>query len=233
MLNKRSLEKEQMDNLDLSGEDLNKTLSGLSIINKYLGNTSSTFNAVKKEILNTNKALKIIDLGCGGGDNLRAISNWCKNNNRSVELIGIDANRHILEFAKQQNNSSRDIEYLQADILDSQFILPNCDILISSHFMYHFSDQEIVQFLKQAKKNITSKIIFSELQRNSFAYFLFKIGTIFLPFSKIVKQDGLTAIVRAFKKKELIHIFKLAGFKEYTIKYKWAFRFLILIDTKN
>ncbi|MCO4813454.1 MAG: methyltransferase domain-containing protein [Flavobacteriales bacterium] len=233
MLDKRSFEKEQMDNLELSGEDLNKTLSGLSIINKYLGNTSSTFNAVKKEILYTDKALKIIDLGCGGGDNLRAISNWCKSNNRSIELIGIDANRHILEFAKQQNNSSRDIEYLQADILDSQFILPNCDILISSHFMYHFSDQQTADFLKKSKKNITTKIIFSELRRTSLAYFLYKIGSIFLPFSKIVKQDGLTAIARAFKKKELIHIFEIAGFKEYTIKYKWAFRFLILIDTKN
>ena len=99
--------------------------------------------------------------------------------------------------------------------------------------MYHFSDQQTADFLKKSKKNITTKIIFSELRRTSLAYFLYKIGSIFLPFSKIVKQDGLTAIARAFKKKELIHIFEIAGFKEYTIKYKWAFRFLILIDTKN
>lgn len=233
MLNKRSLEKEQMDNLELSGEDLNKTLSGLSIINKYLGNTSSTFNAVKKEILNTNKSLKIIDLGCGGGDNLRVISNWCQSNNRPVELLGIDGNSNILEYAKQQDNSTSAINYLKADILDPDFTLPNCDLLLSSHFMYHFSDQQTADFLKRSKKSITTKIIFSELRRTSLAYFLYKIGSIFLPFSDIVKQDGLTAISRTFTKKELVAIFELAGFKEYKIKYKWAFRFLILIDTKN
>ena len=233
MLSIRSTEKEQMDNLDLSGDDLNKTLSGLSTINKYLGNTSTTFKAVKKEILKTNKSLKIIDLGCGGGDNLRAISNWCQANNRPIELLGIDGNNHIIQHAMQRNNKNSPIKYLQADILDVDFVLPVCDILISSHFMYHFTDIEIVSFLKKSKNSISSKIIFSELQRNSFAYILFKIGAIFMPFSSNVKQDGLAAIRRAFTKKELIAVLELAEFKEYKINWKWAFRFLILIPIKT
>ncbi len=233
MLAKRSSEKEQMDNFELSGEALNRTLSGLSRINKYLGNTSATIHAVKKEILKANKTLKIIDLGCGGGDNLRAIATWCEANKRSVELDGIDGNKHILEYAQLQSNSSFTIQYLQADILADEFTLPECDLLISSHFMYHFSDEEIVIFLKKSKNSISNKIIFSELQRNSFAYYLFKVGSIFLPFSKIVKQDGLAAIRRSFTKKELIAILDRAEFSEYSIKWKWAFRFLVVVDVEK
>ena len=233
MLVTRSSEKEQMDNLELSGEELNKTLSGLSAINKYLGNTSITVKSVKKEILKTKKTLKIIDLGCGGGDNLRAIAEWCRKNDQPIELLGIDGNNNILEFAQKQNNSQIIIKYQKADILNSDFTLPTCDIMISSHFMYHFSDTEIVDFLQKAKKNIAIKIIFSELQRSYFAYTLFRIGVLFLPLSDIVKQDGLLAVKRAFTKKELVSILELIEFTEYKIKWKWAFRFLISIPIKK
>ncbi|MEJ6583438.1 MAG: methyltransferase domain-containing protein [Crocinitomicaceae bacterium] len=222
-----------MDNFELSGNDLDKTLIGLTSINKTLGNTASTLKAVKKELLKITKSVKIVDLGCGGGDNLRAIENWCHKNNRPIELFGIDANPHIIEYARQQNNSSLNINYLKADILVDDFKLPTCDILISSHFMYHFSDDQMVEFLKKSKPNVSSTIIFSELQRNCFAYLLFKIGSFFLPFSKIVKEDGLLAIRRAFTKKELINILERAEFSNYNISWKWAFRFLVVISVKD
>jgi 2-polyprenyl-3-methyl-5-hydroxy-6-metoxy-1,4-benzoquinol methylase len=233
MLSKRSSEKENMDNFELSGNDLIKTLIGLTSINKTLGNTASTLKAVKKELLKINKPVKIVDLGCGGGDNMRAIENWCHKNNRAIELLGIDANPQIIEYAQQQNNSNSNINYLIADVLVDDFKLPTCDMLISSHFMYHFSDNEMVEFLKKSKPNVSSTFIFSELQRNSFAYLLFKIGSIFLPFSKIVKQDGLLAIRRAFTKKELIDILERAQFTDYKISWKWAFRFLIVISVED
>ncbi|MFT7208883.1 MAG: 2-polyprenyl-3-methyl-5-hydroxy-6-metoxy-1,4-benzoquinol methylase [Flavobacteriales bacterium] len=228
----RSTEKEQMDNLELSGEDLNKTLSGLSTINKYLGNTSATVKAIKKEIIKQNPPLQIIDLGCGGGDNLRAIANWCERINQPIELLGIDGNEHILAHARQQNSPTTTIKYLQADILDEAFVLSSCDILISSHFMYHFSDDELVAFLRKSKRNISTKIIFSELQRNWFSYALFKLGAVFLPFSNIVKQDGLVALRRSFTKKELMAILERAELARFEVSWKWAFRLLVMVPMK-
>ena len=229
MLKFRSSEKEQMDNLTLKGKALHDTLDGLSLINRYLGNTNATFAAVKKEIINTNRPLKIIDLGCGGGDNLRAIADWSNEKKYTVDLIGIDGNAAILEYAIAKNNSIIQIDYLQADILDPAFLMPKCDLLISSHFMYHFSDEALVKFLFQAKEKVAHKIIFSELQRSAIAYNLFRLGSVFLPFSKMVKQDGLKAIRRSFKKKELESIFNKAGIENYKIQRKWVFRYLVEI----
>jgi len=231
MLNKRSTQKEQLDNLDLAGEDLHQTLDGLSVINKYLGNTNATFNIVKKEILAANRSLKVIDLGCGGGDNLRSIAAWSAKNNYQVDLIGIDGNPNILTYATAKNTNQIQIEYLQADILSASFELPDCDILISSHFMYHFSDKALVHFLQQAKQKVTHKIIFSELHRSKFAYLLFRVGAVFLPFSKMIKQDGLLAIRRSFTKKELVSILQQTAIPRYQIQWKWAFRLLITIPT--
>lgn len=225
----RSTEGEKMDDLNLSGPLLHQTLDGLSVINRFLGNTNATFKQVKSAIRKTEGPLKIIDLGCGGGDNLRAIATWCQQNNQPVQLVGIDGNAHILDYARSKNNSAIFIEYQQADILDPNFQIPSCDLLISSHFIYHFSDEALTSFLKFNKKNISSKIIFSELRRSKLAYYLFKFGNIFLPFSKMVKEDGLKAIQRSFTQQELKKILTAADLGDFIIRRKWAFRWEIEI----
>lgn len=233
MLEQRSLEKEQMDNLQLSGKELHDTLNGLTIINRLLGNTNATLKAVKTEIKTAASPVKIIDLGCGGGDNLHSIAQWCDKQNREVHLTGLDGNQNILDYAKRQNTSQKEIQYIQADILAKDFELPDCDLLISSHFMYHFTDEQLIDFLKKSKLKITRKIIFSELSRSTVAYLLFKIFGPVMPFSKMVKQDGLRAIRRSFKKAELEHIFKEAGINALSIQWKWAFRYLVAAKTKT
>jgi 2-polyprenyl-3-methyl-5-hydroxy-6-metoxy-1,4-benzoquinol methylase len=227
MLEQRSTEKEQLDNLKIGGAGLAKTLDGLSIINRFLGNTNTTFAAIKPILIQAENTLTVIDLGCGGGDNLRKIANWCSKKNVRVRLIGVDGNLNILDYALSKNTSSIAVEYVQADILSSDFVLPYCDILLSSHFIYHFTDAKLVQFLKRAKTRVKHHIIFSELERNSLAYSLFKIGSLFMPFNKMIKQDGSLAIQRAFTKEELTSILIKAGFSNYEITQKWAFRLLI------
>ena len=230
MLEFRSNEQEQMDNLELSGDVLRQTLDGLSTINKYLGNTNITLKAVKMALMNSSSILSIIDLGCGGGDNLRTIATWAHQNKIQVKLTGIDGNKNIVEYGSAQNNDAIHIDFIQADILSKEFTLPVCDILISSHFIYHFSDEELVSFLVKSKERVGIKMIFSELQRSMFAYSLFRLGGKFLPFSKMVKKDGLKAIKRSYKRRELEHLFKLAGIAKYSIRWKWAFRYLVEVS---
>lgn len=231
MLKERIHVNEILDDFSLKGDPLDKTLDGLSVINTFLGNTSITFKAVKKELVKGYKTpLKIIDLGCGGGDNLRRIAKWCYDNNHKVELKGIDGNAHILDYARRKNNAFN-IAYEQADILDKSFELEPCDILISSHFIYHFTDNDLCDFLSKAKKNVTKKIVFSELSRSPLAYVLFKYLGWLMPFNQIVKKDGLKAIQRSFKRKELHDICTKSKIITYSIQWKWAFRYLISINT--
>ena len=47
----------------------------------------------------TAQTITIADLGCGGGDLLRAVHEWAKAKSLNVELIGIDANPFVVRYA--------------------------------------------------------------------------------------------------------------------------------------
>jgi len=233
MLSSRVYIEEKMDNFnpEILGERaiLDDSLNNLSFINKFLGNTSVTLEAVKK-ILNkdVDKIFNIVDLGCGGGDNLRAIAQWCFDNNRAVKLTGIDGNPHILMYAEQQE-SNLNIKYKQVDVLDAQFEMEPCDILISSHFIYRFTDDELVNFINKAAKKVSNAIIFSELQRNIIPYYAFRIFGRLITFNDMTVQDGQKAITSSFKKEELLNVLKQLNVKSYQLKWKWVFRYLVII----
>jgi 2-polyprenyl-3-methyl-5-hydroxy-6-metoxy-1,4-benzoquinol methylase len=231
MLETRLLEDEQMDNLELHGQDLQVVLDGLSSINKLFGNTKSTLKSVQKVILgNRNQTLKIVDLACGGADNLIAIANWCKTQNIEVELVGIDGNQHILNSNIEKTKSLNNIQFQQDLIMSENFELPACDIWISSHFMYHFDDVSFVKFMIKQSKKVKTVIIFSDLRRHLFAYRLFSFFGPIMPFKKAVIQDGLIAIRRSFKIKELEELLNQASMTKFRIEKKWMFRYILNID---
>lgn len=228
MPNKRIHTLEELDNLELKGKSLTTTLDGLSKINFWLGNSKYTLEAVK-QLFQKNKINTIVDLGCGGGDNLTKIAKWLNSKNKTVKLIGIDGNQNSLGYAKSK--SKFDIEFLQADILDKNFELPECDLLISSHFIYHFDDESLISFLQDLKAKVKKAMIFSELRRSMIARILFYPLSLF--FSKMVRNDGVKAIRRSFTKIELIELITKVGFKNYTVKNRLIFRLLAVIETNS
>ncbi len=229
MFDTRSYLKEEMDNYPTNGVMLNDSLSKLSLINKYLGNTSITLKAVIEILERKPKEIvHIVDLGCGAGDNLRAIGDWCFENGREIKLTGIDGNEHILNYAKAKKSKVK-INYKYENILDTRFELEMCDIVISSHFIYRFTDAELIDFISRSSDKVRSTIIFSELQRHVVPYVAFSIFGRLFSLNAMVLQDGLKAIKNSFRKRELRDILKQVDVSSYNIKWKWAFRYLIII----
>ena len=47
--------------------------------------------------------------------------------------------------------------------------------------------------------------------------------------SYLVKHDAPLSVLRGFKKKELEELLNKAGILNYTIHWKWAFRWLVIV----
>ncbi len=221
---------EIMDDLSMNGELLLKTLDQLATINKWLGGNTITLNGIKKLLKEhpVHKPLTIVDLGCGGGDMLRKVADYGKNRGYNFKLIGIDANQHTIDYAKKKSKGYPEISYLHQDIFSQEFKASSYDIVLATLIIHHFKEDELLDLLSTLNKRAKLGIVVNDLHRHPMAYYLFKLLSLTIT-NEMVKQDGLTSILRGFKKEELVEISKKLKIKSQ-IDWKWAFRYQWIIQ---
>lgn len=229
----RSEEEEIMDDLDYNGPILHDALDKLAKINQWLGGNKVTINGLKKALRNHSKkeVITIIDLGCGGGDILREVSRFGKKNDYQFQLIGIDANQHTVDYARTLSRAYENIEFKAIDIFSEEFKALNYDLVLTTLFLHHFKNDELVSFLKPVLENAKLGIVVNDLHRHKLAYYLFKLLCTTIK-NKTIVEDGLTSVLRGFKRQELEDISQQLQ-TNYQIQWKWAFRFQWILKQKN
>lgn len=228
----RSDKVELMDDFSNNGVLLRDTLDKLAVINKWLGGNRVTINGLKKLINGypKEKVIKIIDIGCGGGNVMRDVANYFYKNGYSFKIIGIDANKDAVAYADELSKTYPEISFLHCDIFSDEFKSIEYDVVISSLFLHHFKDDQLIEFLPEILKKASLGIVVNDLHRHPMAYYLFRMLGLLIS-NNMVKEDGLISILRGFKHRDLENISKKIGVK-YQIKWKWAFRYQWVIQNK-
>lgn len=222
-LRTRSAELEIMDDLDCHGEVVDQTLRELEVINRLLGGDHVTIDGIKKLIANNERVL-IADFGCGGGDLAMKIIRSFPNLN--VKIEGIDANPHIINFARENCKEFNDISFKVLDVFSNT---TRYDIITATLFIHHFTDEQLVTLFKAMKEHSRLGIVINDIHRHPFSYLSIKWLTALFSRSAMVKFDAPLSVRRAFKRNELIDILKKAGVDNYKLTWKWAFRWQLVI----
>jgi 2-polyprenyl-3-methyl-5-hydroxy-6-metoxy-1,4-benzoquinol methylase len=228
---KRSNESEIMDDLEMEGDELASTLKQLARVNRWLGGSSVALQGIKSLLKlqgDNPKTLKIVDIGCGGGEILKLIADWARKNGIKTELIGLDANAFTVEYAKKYCSDYPEISFRQLNVFSEEFAALEYDIALCSLFLHHFTEAEIVKILKTLNNSAAIGIVINDLERSKLAYLLFDIVTRILGASKMICSDGKLSIRRAFTKRELVKLFEDATINKPKITWKWAFRYEVL-----
>lgn len=225
----RSHATEIMDDFSMKGDLLRDTLDKLGNINKWLGGNRVTLDGIKQLLKNQSKdkIYTILDLGCGHGDLLRLVAAFGRKNNYKFKLIGIDANQDAIDYANELSINYPELTFRKEDVFSQVFQEIQYDIVLTTLFLHHFKDAEIKKLLAVFSKQATLGIVVNDLQRSSIAYGLFKLLGLVIS-NTMIKQDGLTSILRAFKKEDLVDFSKTLNLKSQ-IHWKWAFRYQWLI----
>ena len=149
---------------------------------------------------NSARPLRILDVGSGGGDTLRAIARWAEARNLAVELTGIDLNplstRAAQEFtAEDQLNT--DINWISGDVF-SYSPPSQPDIILSALFTHHLSTPEIVRFLAWMEKHAGLAWFINDLHRSHSAAFFFRFLPTLLGWHRFIGHDGAISLRRSF-----------------------------------
>jgi 2-polyprenyl-3-methyl-5-hydroxy-6-metoxy-1,4-benzoquinol methylase len=227
----RTQETEIMDDFSLQGKELKDALDKIARINQLLGGNKLTLHGIKILLKksDTHKTIVIADIGCGNGDMLRMLAKYGQENKLNFKLIGIDANAFTINYAKKLSVEYPNIEYVCVDIFSDEFIALKYNIVLCTLTLHHFTNEEILNIITIFNNNAEVGIIINDLHRSKLAYRLFKIIGIIFNLNKMSREDGLISILRGFKKNELESFSNKVNFKNYTINWKWAFRYQWII----
>lgn len=233
-LTHRSNQHEKMDDLNCSGAVVDQTLKELEVINRLLGGNSITLDGIIKIIVRKNivgKTIEIADLGCGGGDMLKLVARWARKAELKVRLMGIDANPHIIEYANRNSHRYPEIEYKTLDIFSKKFQSHKFDIIICTLFTHHFDDRQLVWLFKSLQQQSRYGVVINDLHRHWLAYWSIRLLTRVFSKSSMIQSDAPISVKRGFRRQELHKIIADAGIDNFRLKWRWAFRWQILIYT--
>ncbi len=233
MFLKRSEETELMDDLSFTGDEMRITLKELETINRWLGGNNITISGLNILLSGNDTPTTIADIGCGRGDMLKLMAQWAHAKGLKISLTGIDANRSIIDYAKENTVDYPEITYDCVNIFSDDFQNKRYDIIACSLFTHHFTDEELVALLKILKNQTKLGIIINDLHRHWLAYHSIKYITAAFSGSHMIKNDAPLSVLRSFSREDWSKILSLSGIRKYSLTWKWAFRWQLIIPTLN
>ncbi len=228
-LSRRSYQKELLDRDDIPFTDIKRNMKELNFINTYLGGHAITLSGLRKILrrypVQANHEVLICEIGCGGGDNLMAIGAWCKKQRINAAFVGVDINADCIKVANE-TCKRLPATFIHANYKDVEFRKKPA-IVFSSLFCHHFGNDELIQMLQWMNENSTCGFFINDLHRHAFAYYSIKWLSRAFSRSYLVKNDAPLSVARAFTRMDWLSLLNSAKISEFSIEWKWAFRWLI------
>ena len=223
----RSTDPEMMDNFEMEGEILRDALDKIASINQLLGGNKVTLDGVRYLLKDhpPKEAVRIADIGCGNGDMLRALAGYAEKHGLDFVLTGIDANSFTINHGRSLSAAFPNISFECSDIFNELNVPEQYDIILCTLTLHHFKDEEILQLLQRFEYACRLGFVINDLQRSALAYSLFRAICFIFRLNDMSREDGLTSILRGFKKADLLQYSKQLNIKNYIIRWKWAFRY--------
>ena len=233
-LTERGVMPELMDDFREDLTSLRKVFDDINRVNTILGGSAITVRAVAELIAaHPQDKYTMVDMGCGDGYMLRKLAQYCRKHTIKVSLIGIDLNTEVIQLAEEASIAYPEIEYKNKDILALTTSDLNCDIVINTLCMHHFTDENLPLFLNKFVQLASIGIVINDLHRSGWAYYLFKLFSLIFIKTKTAKVDGLISIRKGFIKSDLIQYAKQLPSVQHEIKWKWAFRYVWVMKTQR
>jgi SAM-dependent methyltransferase len=169
--------------------------------------------------------LRILDVGFGDGDVLRAIARWARKRGQPVELVGIDLNPRSTPAAREATPADMAIDYRTGDYADLRGHA--WDVVLSSLVAHHMTHDQLVAFLRFMEQESARGWFVNDLHRHGFAYFGFPLLATLMRWHRIVRHDGQLSIARSYRPNEWWPILAEAGIEGATVSRIFPFRLCV------
>lgn len=224
MLETRSLAQEQMDAAELDQHSYAQVLRDLARVNTITMARRPTLSFVKALARAKGRQdLRILDVGFGDGDMLRAIARALP----EAKLTGIDLNPKSAEIARAATPAGMAIDWQTGDY--ASLAGQGWDIICSSLVAHHMTHDQLIAFLRFMDQEARCGWLINDLHRHGFAYWGYPLLARIMATHRIVREDGTLSIARSYRPEEWSPILEEAGVKSARVFRVFPFRLCVSV----
>lgn len=225
MLAERAIADELMDAGDLDAGTFSDVMHDLAKVNTITMARRPTMAFLDRIASRKSVPLRILDVGFGDGDMLRAIARWASRRHVATELVGIDLNPRSLEAARAATPPDMAIDWRIGDYAD--LAGQEWDAVISSLVAHHMTHEQLIAFLRFMENEAAEGWFVNDLHRHGFAYLGFPLLATLMRWHPIVRHDGQLSIARSYRPREWPPILAEAGITEARVFRAFPFRLCV------
>ena len=204
---------ERLDSGEHSYETVRQILGELEQMNRWLGGHAILRRFVFPRIRRMEKArpLRVLELACGGAGASLQLARWARRQGIAVQIVALDFLPRHLHVARDAARDYPEITFVQADARRLPFTGAGFDFIISTLFLHHLDEGELVEALSSWAAVCRGSLVLNDLIRGRAPLVFFRFAAPLLRRSEITVHDGLISIERAYRPRELRRILELAG----------------------
>jgi SAM-dependent methyltransferase len=154
--------------------------------------------------------LRLVDVGSGHGDMLRAIERWARGRGVGLELIGVDVNANAIRAAREATPAGSCIRWVVGDVCGCAEA-QGADLITVSGVTHHMTEEEIVRLLAWMERTARVGWMVTDLHRKEVPYRVFDALMRGPWWHRFIRPDGLASIRRSFVAEDWVRMCSAAG----------------------
>jgi 2-polyprenyl-3-methyl-5-hydroxy-6-metoxy-1,4-benzoquinol methylase len=222
------MDAELMDDPQLPRAAHLQALRGLTRINTISFTVDALWPWIRREALETDRPLRVLDVATGGGDVPLGIARRAQALSLPIEVAGCDIHRRAIAYSRlRARQRGLPIRMFQCNVLEEP--LPGgYDVITSSLFLHHLQDNHIVPVLRAMAAAAERLVLVDDLCRSKWGLLAAKVGTRILSRSPVVHVDGPRSVRAALTAEELEHFGREAGLANCDVMPHWPQRQILV-----
>lgn len=198
---------ELMDDPGCDPDRLRRTLQRFWVVNGAFSRWGRVYRshlrpALAGDAVRNSGTVRILDIGCGGGDVLRRLVRLARRDGFSAEGVGIDPDPRALEAARGGERVDG-VTFRRAHSSELVAEGERFDVVVSNHLLHHLDGASFADVIADSEALATRLCLHSDIARSRLAYAGFSVAAAPLAPGTFLRVDGLRSIRRSYTRYEL------------------------------
>ena len=172
--------------------------------------------------------LHVLDLACGGGDNMLSIAQYARREKLAIEISGCDVSTTAIAHCRRlaATNGFDGLRFFQLDVF-AEPIPRGFHVVTCSLFLHHQSANNAVRLLRTMADATEDFVLICDLRRTWRGLSMAWAGSRLFTRSPIVHVDAVRSVAAAFAENEIAELAAQSGLNGCVITNRWPQRWLL------